>query len=295
VYWRDGPAKSNQERIVSPYDQEARSCRKRETVWLGFKLHVTETCDQDPALPHLIVQVQTTPATIQDSEEFPLILQDLRRRDLAPGEVWVDQGYTCGPLLATQAQLGTVVLGPVPAPSCWQERQQGGYAPKDFELDWEQGVATCPQGQQSTNWKSRTDRRGHETLVIQFARHTCQSCAVREHCTTNPAGRSLTLNPPAAHQALQQRRAEQQTPEFGKRYALRAGIEGTISQAVRTSALRRSPYRGLNKTHLQHLAIAAGLNLVRLHTFLQRQCQGQPPRLPRPLSPLARLKERMAA
>ena len=43
----------------------------------------------------------------------------------------------------------------------------------------------------------------------------------------------------------------------------RAGIEGTISQGVRVIGLRRSHYIGQEKTHLQHVATAAALNLVR--------------------------------
>jgi transposase len=187
------------------------------------------------------------------------------------------------------------VLGPVPAPSCWQVPEQGGYGPSDFQLDWDGHVAICPQGQISTNWKPKTDRRGQQTLVIQFARESCQSCPVRQHCTTTAAGRSLTLNPQAAHQALPQRRAEQQTPEFWQRYRLRAGIEATLSQAVRTTGLRQSPYRGLSKTHLHHLAIAAGLNVSRLHSYLNRQSQGQPARSVRPISSFARLKEAAVA
>ncbi|MBO0782377.1 MAG: transposase, partial [Ktedonobacteraceae bacterium] len=45
--------------------------------------------------------------------------------------------------------------------------------------------------------------------------------------------------------------------------AKRAGIEGTISQGVRMMGLRRSRSIGQAKTHLQHLATAAALNLVR--------------------------------
>jgi transposase len=30
--------------IRSPYDPEARTGKKRELVWLGYKVHVTETC-----------------------------------------------------------------------------------------------------------------------------------------------------------------------------------------------------------------------------------------------------------
>ncbi|MEU0375454.1 transposase [Streptomyces sp. NPDC006283] len=44
----------------------------------------------------------------------------------------------------------------------------------------------------------------------------------------------------------------QQTDEWKKRYRLRAGVEGTIAQAVLGFGLRRSRYRGMAKTSLQH-------------------------------------------
>ena len=58
------------------------------------------------------------------------------------------------------------------------------------------------------------------------------------------------------------------SPEFLKTYNQRAGIEGTISQGVRRSGLRQSRYIGLAKTHLQHIFMAAGLNLCRLDAWL---------------------------
>ncbi|HLZ61781.1 MAG TPA: transposase, partial [Ktedonosporobacter sp.] len=51
-------------------------------------------------------------------------------------------------------------------------------------------------------------------------------------------------------------------------YRARAGIEGTISQAVRAFGMRRSRYRGMPKTHLQHSMIATALNVVRVLAWL---------------------------
>jgi IS5 family transposase len=48
------------------------------------------------------------------------------------------------------------------------------------------------------------------------------------------------------------------------RYAHRAGIEGTIAQAARRADLHHARYRGLAKTHLQHMATAAAINLARV-------------------------------
>lgn len=52
-------------------------------------------------------------------------------------------------------------------------------------------------------------------------------------------------------------------------YALRQGVEGTLSQAVRVFGLQRARYRGTSKVHLQHVAIAAALNLDRIASWLQ--------------------------
>lgn len=43
--WRDGPqARQGEGLIRSPYDPEAQTGKKREVTWLGYKVHVTETC-----------------------------------------------------------------------------------------------------------------------------------------------------------------------------------------------------------------------------------------------------------
>ena len=65
------------------------------------------------------------------------------------------------------------------------------------------------------------------------------------------------------------RREQEKTKEFKQIYAKRAGIEGTISQGVRTMGLRRSRYIGQEKTHLQHIATAAALNLVRSMAWVE--------------------------
>ena len=136
-----------------------------------------------------------------------------------------------------------------------------------------------------------------EVIWVRFSAVTCQACPVKELCTKREKGkgRILTLSPQPVHEARSRRRTEQSTPAFQQRYALRAGIEGTISQAVRTTRLRRTPYQGQPKTHLHHVAIAAGLNLKRISAHLYAQSLGKPSRPARPKSPFARLQEQEVA
>ena len=61
------------------------------------------------------------------------------------------------------------------------------------------------------------------------------------------------------------------TAEGRRLYALRHGIEGTLSQAIRCFGSRRTRYRGLAKTRLQHVVTAAAMNLNRLSAWLQQR------------------------
>src|SRR4051794_6118595 len=70
--------------VVSPYDVAARSGCKDEQRWVGYKVHLTETCDDDS--PHLITHVETTPATATDEAALAPIHEALKQRELLPAE-----------------------------------------------------------------------------------------------------------------------------------------------------------------------------------------------------------------
>ena len=72
-------------------------------------------------------------------------------------------------------------------------------------------------------------------------------------------------------EALQEARAWYASEEGRQRYQCRAGVEGTLSQGVRAFGLRRTRYRGLEKTHLQHVAIAAAINIDRIVAWLEER------------------------
>ena len=121
----------------------------------------------------------------------------------------------------------------------------------------------------------------HPIINIRFARADCDACAARTKCTHALAQpRMLTVRAREQHEALQANRQRQTTEAFKEQYAKRAGIEGTISQAVRTADLRRSRYLGLAKTHLQNLITAAALNLQRVADWLAERPLAQTRRSP---------------
>jgi transposase len=254
--------------IVSPYDADARFSHKRETYWTGYKVHVTESCDDER--PHLITHVETTPATTQDVALTEPIQADLAAHDLSPHQHLVDTAYVSSELIVqSQSEAGIELIGPVPPDTSWQAREGQGYDIGHFQVDWQAEEVSCPQGRESALWREGDDGRGHRIIHVAFAKSDCAECAVRPHCT-RAAGRPrvLKLRPQAQHEALQQRRQEQTEAAFKQRYAKRAGIEGTLSQGTRRFDLRRTPYRGQAKTHLHHILLAIAINLTRLVAWL---------------------------
>ena len=108
---------------------------------------------------------------------------------------------------------------------------------------------------------------------IRFANKDCRACAVRPACTrakTEP--RTLAVRTQVYHEARQAARHCQTTAEFKEQYALRAGLEGTLSQGVRAFDLRRSRYIGLARTHLQPILLAVAINVVRVETVCRTLC-----------------------
>jgi transposase len=65
-------------------------------------------------VPHLIVQVQTTVANVQDVEVTATIQQELAQTDLLPQDQIVDTGYVDADLLvSSQQDYGIKLVGPV--------------------------------------------------------------------------------------------------------------------------------------------------------------------------------------
>ncbi len=277
------------QRLSSPYDLDARWGVKRDTFWHGYKVHVSETCDtpdtpdtpdtggtagpaapaqQDSQPPNLITNVATTDATVPDSAMTEPIHRRLAARGLLPAEHYLDSGYPSAELITGSAKtFGISLITPVLADVSPQARAGAGFDRSAFTIDFDRHQATCPQGQSSSSWSPAT-QRGTDTIVITFATGTCGPCPVRAQCTTSAKrGRQLTVHPREVHDAQRAARARQDTNEWQAKYALRAGVEGTIRQGVAVTDLRHARYRGLAKTHLEHVYSAVALNLIRLHAY----------------------------
>ena len=149
---------------------------------------------------------------------------------------------------------------------------EGGYTIDQFEVDWAQQRVRCPQGKWSAAWWEHHGPTSGRPIWVQFALEDCQACPARALCTrAQQQGRRLGLPPRAQYEAVQAARAWISSAAGTQQYQQRAGVEGTLSQAVRSYGLRYARYWGAAKTHLQHVATAAALNIDRLVAWLDER------------------------
>jgi transposase len=253
--------------LSSPYDVEVTTTCKANYWYSGYKVHLTESCDEEG--PNLITHVETSRAGNGDVDVTPLIHQALKEKELLPKAHLADTGYgESKQFVASRRDYGIDLIVPARGGNDWQSKEKQGFDSNHFAINWEAQTAQCPTNHSSASWTKAVDRYDNEVIKIKFARKDCKNCEVKEHCTKNDC-RTITVRPKEQYLALQQARTRQEGEEFKEKYKLRAGIEGTISQGVRGFGMRRTRYRGMKKTHLEHLIIASAMNLRRYLAWLE--------------------------
>jgi transposase len=270
VRWRDKQTglPPGSRMILNPYDLDARPGVKRGRTWRGDKAHFTETCEPDR--PHLITHVATTDASTSDLDTGPGRHRDLAAHDLLPEVHLVDAGYvSVGQILAAADDHGVQLTGPLPPDTSWQAGDEDAFDLTRFRIDYDARHVVCPTGKVSRNWQPARSRDGLPIIRASFRQPDCRPCPDRARCTrSQDNARHVTFLPRRQQQAQQRLRAEQATDDWRRRYALRCGVESLIAQASRLSDLHQARYRGMAKTHLQHVLTALAINLVRVDAWL---------------------------
>ena len=257
-------------RSNSPYDTEARYSNKRYTSWLGYKVHLTETCEKNKV--HLITNVRTTEAHLSDVDQTESIHQSLADKELLPSQHIVDAGYVDGALLVESKREHEIeLIGPVRDNVSWQSKDPEAYDLSKFKINWKNRTVTCPQGVKSNKkWTPLLDRWGNKVIRVKFPRKACRECQFRHLCTRSKnEARELSLHHKEEHLAINRRRKRQETKTWSKQYNQRAGVEGTISQGIRGFGMRSARYVGLSKVHLQHILTATAINVTRLFSWYE--------------------------
>ncbi len=169
--------------------------------WSGYKVHLTETCDEDAA--HLVTHVTTVPAMQPDMTGTAEIHERLAAKDLLPAEHFVDSAYVdAGLLVSSQRDHGISLEGPVRGVANQFARAKG-FEQRDFAIEWERERVICPRGATSVTWRAGRTRPVPSVSEPYSAAPTAAPAPTRALCTpSKDARRAVYFHPRPEYEAL---------------------------------------------------------------------------------------------
>lgn len=120
--------------INSPYDLEAHYGKKRHLQWTGYKIYLTETCDEES--PRIITNVETSSAPVADFYLTEPIHRALKEKNLLPAIHLADTGFVDAELMLAAIQNYNIdLLGPSHLDRQWQSRHNPQFCAENFLID----------------------------------------------------------------------------------------------------------------------------------------------------------------
>jgi transposase len=254
--------------VCNPHDPDAqwsaKGQGKEKKSWVGYKVQVAESLPEEdsPKQRCFITSIVTQKAIASDDPGLDEILRDQAASGLQrPSELYADGAYVSAARLQEAKNQGWELIGPA-QPSANRSGLGSDFRIEAFDIDIAKRRARCPSGFLSTQCsRIKESKRQKVSFRLEWSYH-CHNCSLRSQCV--PAGQShRTIVVGQYHELLQERRRDQQSPQFKKQMRQRNAIEGTISELTRAHGLRRSRYLGFAKVELQNLFIGTACNIKR--------------------------------
>src|SRR5207247_8497622 len=175
------------DRIVSPYDLDARYSEKHGRGWIGCKIYLSESISGPaagdpqagrPQRPQVITNVDTTRAAVADVAMTTPVHDQMQASGVTPGEHVVDSGFMPGDELIAARLRGITLLGPLRASRSAQVRA-GGYATTSVPVALHREQATCPPGLARSRWAPFPPAHGAQLIRDQLPARARRACPAR--------------------------------------------------------------------------------------------------------------------
>jgi Transposase DDE domain/Transposase domain (DUF772) len=235
----------------------------------GYEVQVAETVGNGEK-PELITHVEVTPSCQSDEAATVPTVEALAQREIQPKELITDTNYASAANVMACEERGTEVVAPVKGPAA-ETPKENEKTLADFTVDEKAAQPLlCPAG----HAPERMERQENGSISATFARLHCAQCPFRKTCPAqrNPNG-TRTLKTTTKEHLLARRRRYEQTEEFRKRYAERAGIEATNSELKRAHGMGFLRVRGGARVRLAVYFKALACNVKRMVVYFAQQAK----------------------
>jgi IS5 family transposase len=251
------------DKLVSPVDPDARTGKKANNSWRGYKAHII--MEEETGI---ITGVETTPANATDGRQLkPLLKEQEEVHGVTPKELSGDKAYDWGENLETLA--GNQTIANIALSKQVNHRNEGYFTVDDFKYDPENVKLTCPAGHISTNCYSeilynyQLNKPGY---AFQFKASLCNECPLKPRCVKNKQGRRIYISyyEPYFRQARERLATEEGKQAYRNRYR----IEQKMADLTRYCGLRHCRYRGLDRAGIHTLLATTVCNIKRMAKLL---------------------------
>ena len=260
------PKEVRPDSLQSPYDAEVTYSGHKGK---GYEVQVAETCDKENPT-QIITHVEATPSSGSDVEVPVPLIEALAERDVEPNELFADTTYGSGRNAIEVELWGTELVSPVAGPVADKTDEAENNAHRDltaadFQIDVAgDKPAVCPAGHEAM--EEYEECGAPERVELQFAREVCEACSLRSRCPVKFSRKlgAYMLEADLIKVNIERRRRAEASGEFRKRYAVRAGIEGTNSELKRAHGLGHLRVRGGHRVRLAVYLKALACNIKRM-------------------------------
>jgi transposase len=241
--------------IFDPRDPSIKLGKKGKKSWVGSKCHIVETAERGKN--NFITNMIQQEAPDSDRLIHEKVKEGNEDKRLNPKKVYVDSNYISGKSIREYEKRKQKLMGYIQKSSA---KKHPDFQLDKFQVDVKRKKVTCPKGHKSVRWYEDRKKRVYS---FHFNKEDCQNCDRKKDCLSEKA-KKRQIQIIYEHDYIRKRRKEQEKEKFKKEMAVRAQIEGTISELCRFHGLRYARYKGEKGRQLQYLLSATGLNVKRL-------------------------------
>jgi transposase len=182
---------------ISLTDPDARSMATsgRGSGVVGYNVQAAVDIEHHLIVAHEVINVGSDRAQLADISKrakAALVVDDL--------DVVADRGYFDSEEILACERVGITVTLPKPLTST--AKAQGRYGKQDFRYIADEDVYICPAGERLT-YRFTSQEKG--LVLRRYWTNACQSCALKEHCTTSKERRITRWEHEHVLEAVQRR------------------------------------------------------------------------------------------
>lgn len=233
------------DRRISISDSDMRHGRKSSSRTInGFKQHIAIDLDHS-----LILATSVRPANEPEHEASQRLKPKIEKYGTVVSKS-IDRGYLAASWTAELYAQGKKIIA-----KPWNPATHGKYGKKDFKIDLQNMVVTCP----ANNRQRITGKAG--SLMAKYSAKVCSVCPIKNRCSDSKTGRVIQIHDQEA--MLQALKYYVETPQGRQEARERVKVEHALASICNRKG-PRARYIGLrlNEYDLNRTAMITNLHIA---------------------------------